>query len=195
VTTQQLQPLSVNELTAQNRNFSVILARVDCRVLEEGQHSLKPRAARLQNVGDFLWLVLGDVGSAGLPKWTESKRDFHFLSEQTLADGWIALVKPPGYYYLYLVGMTSVSVSFSQSTTPLPRGRYIHRGLSNEAWSDPLNGIANSRTAPPELVASVENAAEPRKPTLRIEVPAGDPVIYAGSFHVDCPTKYRRASL
>ena len=187
ITNQQLQPLSVNELTmAQSGNNSVVLARADCRAPVS---SGRARAGQLPSVSDSLWLVLGDAASAGLPRWVDSTKDFHILSKQALADGWIALVKPPGNYYLYLVGVVSVAVATSYPNAP-PGGRYAHRSLDNGpyAWSDPLNGIADSRTAPSELLMSIENSAEPRKPTLRIEVPPGEPVIYAGSFHIDCPS-------
>lgn len=183
----KLRPLPSSVLTGAGAgNNSIILARVDCRTpLPPNSMGVSIYTGQLPGVFT-VELVLGDAASSGLPKWVDSRKDFIVLSSQPLTEGWIMMIKPPGYYYLYMTGLVQgAGRNFSKVA---PGGRYRHDPIGFDILIDPQNGIADSRMAPRELVMSIYDLAEPRKPNFRIEVPPGKPLIYAGTFHVDCPS-------
>ncbi len=111
----RLQPVSPDQLTmAQPGGNAIILAQFRCRAPPSPLWfpGLLTRESQIPDLGT-VELVLGDGFSGGLPKWADSRKDFHHLSSRALAEGWIALLKPPGYYYLYVVALAGPSVTMT----------------------------------------------------------------------------------
>jgi hypothetical protein len=159
-----LQAVSPDQIPGGN---VVALARFECAVaVGKGGLFTSSFEPQLPTV-PTLEMVVGDSASGGEPRWTESRKDFHRLSKEATAQGWTALIKPPGYYYLHFVGIT-------------------------QGYTLNLAGYAPERE-----VRSLGPVSDPlgHKPTLRIELPPQAPIVYIGTIRIDCPTPEDVASV
>ena len=158
-----LQAVSPDQISGDN---TVALARFECAAPVGEDYFVKPQIPTVPT----LEIVLGDSASGGGPRWTESRKDFHLLSKEATTQGWIALIKPPGYYYLSFVGITQGYARNLAGWSPGKRDAPLgHLGR----FSDPLGG----------------------QPALRIEVPRHAPIVYIGTISIDCPTPDVEASV
>jgi len=177
---QSLQPPTPAQMARVNDgSHALLLARLDCAGQDpEPASGMSLYTSQLPGV-PRLEFILGDASSGGRPKWADSRTDFRILSDAARADGWIALIKPPGQYTLFFTTLVHGAVWNRAGWYP---GK--EPWLSMGDIYDPVGDAEATRRGQP-----ASHIADRRhKPTLRIAVPTGVPVLYAGSIHVNCPS-------